>query len=113
MIPLTASTPILVATAPADFRKAIDGFVALCQHGLGQDPRSGTLYVFSNRARTMIRILAYEHTAEAAGRGYWLMTKRLSSGRFVGWPGGAGPLNALAAHRLRQLLNGMLDCADD
>ena len=62
MIHLTASTPILVATAPADFRKAIDGLVALCQHGLGQDPRSGTLYVFSNRARTMIRILAYEHT---------------------------------------------------
>ena len=113
MIPLTASTPILVATAPADFRKAIDGFVALCQHGLGRDPRSGTLYVFSNRARTMIRILAYEHTAEEAGRGYWLMTKRLSRGRFVGWPRGEAPLSALAAHRLRQLLNGMLDSADD
>lgn len=113
MIPLTASTPILVATAPADFRKAIDGFVALCQHGLDQDPRSGTLYVFINRPRTMIRILAYEHTAAGAGRGYWLMTKRLSSGRFVGWPQGTQPLSALAAHRLRQLLNGMLDSADD
>ena len=113
MIHLTASTPILVATAPADFRKAIDGLVALCQHGLGQDPRSGTLYVFSNRARTMIRILAYEQTAEGAGRGYWLMTKRLSNGRFRGWPRGAEPLSALAAHRLRQLLNGMLDSSDD
>lgn len=113
MIHLTASTPILVATAPADFRKAIDGLVALCQHGLGQDPRSGTLYVFSNRARTMIRILAYEQTTDSAGRGYWLMTKRLSSGRFRGWPRGEQPLNALAAHRLRQLLNGMLDCGDD
>jgi transposase len=113
MIPLTAATPILVATAPADFRRAIDGFVALCQHGLGQDPRSGTLYVFINRARTMVRILAYESGDNEAGRGYWLMTKRLSRGRFRGWPRGEQPLTPMAAQRLRQLLNAMLDCGDD
>lgn len=113
MIHLTASTPIRVATAPADFRKAIDGFVALCQHGLGQDPRSGTLYVFTNRARTMVRILAYEADAQGRGRGYWLMTKRLSRGRFEGWPRAGEPLSALAAHRLRQLLNGVLDSGND
>ena len=111
MIHLTASTPILVATAPADFRRGIDGFVALCQHGLGQDPRAGTLYVFINRARTMVRILAYEQSGE--GRGYWLMTKRLSQGRYRGWPGGEQPLSALQAHRLRQLLNGVLDSTHD
>lgn len=109
MIYLTASTSILVATAPADFRRGIDGFVALCQHGLGQTPNNGTLYVFINRARTMIRILAYEQVDNGYGRGYWLMTKRLSSGRFQGWPRGEQPLSALAAQRLRQLLNGMLD----
>ena len=113
MIRLTATTPILVASAPADFRKAIDGFVALCQHGLGQDPRSGTLYVFTNRARTMVRILAYEADAQGRGRGYWLMTKRLSSGRFEGWPRPAQPLSALAAQRLRELLNGVLDSGHD
>jgi transposase len=58
-----------------DFRRGMDGLVALWQHALQQNPRSGTLYVFINRRATMLRILAYEQN------GYWLMTKRLSQGR--------------------------------
>ncbi len=107
MIYLTATTPILIATVPMDFRCGIDGFVARCQHGLGQNPRSGTLFVFINRARTMIRILVYEQN------GYWLMTKRLSSGRYPGWPQDESPLNPMTAHRLRQLLSGWLNSGDD
>lgn len=107
MIYLTATTPILIATAPMDFRCGIDGFVARCQQGLGQNPRCGTLFVFINRAKTMIRILVYEHN------GYWLMTKRLSKGRYRGWPQGKSPLSSMAAHRLRQLLSGELECHDD
>ena len=109
MIYLTAATPILIATAPADFRRGVDGFVALCQHTLGQNPRSGTLYVFRNRARTMIRILVYEQTEPETGRGYWLMTKRLSSGRFKHWPNAERALCPLAAQHLRQLLNAMVE----
>lgn len=111
MIHLTASTPILVATAAADFRCGVDGFVALCQQVLAQDPRSGTAYVFINRRRTMVRILAYESAEH--GSGYWLMTKRLSSGRFRDWPTGDRPVSVLAAQRLRRLLNVMLDSDDD
>jgi len=104
MIHLTAQTPILVARQPADFRRGVDGFVALCQQQLAQNPRSGTLFVFINRAATMIRILAYEQN------GYWLMTKRLSTGRYRGWPRHGGePSQALAAAQLRQLLANMLD----
>jgi transposase len=39
-------------------------------------PRSGTLFVFINRNKTMVRSLIYD------GTGFWLMTKRLSKGRF-------------------------------
>lgn len=102
MIPLTAHSLILLATAPADFRAGIDGFVARCER-LGQVPRSGTLFVFINRARTMIRILAYEEN------GYWLMTKRLSQGRYCGWPGAGQSLCSVHASRLRQLLSNVLD----
>ena len=109
MIHLTASTPIQVATERADFRKGIDGFVALCQHHLQQNPRSGTLYVFLNRNATMVRILAYD----SHGPGYWLMTKRLSKGRFQGWPRSASPLSPIAAHRLRQLVTGLLESRHD
>lgn len=102
MIYLTASTPIRLAREPADFRIGIDGLVARCQQHLQQDPRSGTLYVFINRRATMIRILVYENN------GYWLMTKRLSQGRYRGWPRTGEPISALQAVQLRQLLAGAL-----
>jgi transposase len=101
MIYLTATTPILLARAPADFRAGIDGLVARCQ-GLQQNPRSGTRYVFINRRATMIRILAYETN------GFWLMTKRLSSGQYRGWPQGTEAVSALQAVTLRKLLAGVL-----
>jgi transposase len=102
MIHLTNESQISIATQPADFRKGIDGFVALCQQDLHQNASSGTLFVFINRARTMIRILAYENN------GYWLMTKRLSKGRYSCWPKSHLLINKMQAIQLRQLLSGLL-----
>ena len=65
VILLTHDTPILLGVAPADFRKGIDGFQQLCRAALGEDPESGTVYVFVNRARTMIRALTHD--------GSWLL----------------------------------------
>ena len=98
MIHLTADTPILLATKPVDFRTGIDGLAAVCRGRLASDPRSGTLLVFINRNKTMIRTLAYD------GTGFWLMTKRLSKGKFQGWPKSNNALSAVAAKQLRQLL---------
>jgi len=50
----------------------------------------------------MIRILVYQEN------GYWVMTKRLSSGRYQGWPRGGEPVSRLQAVQLRQLLAGAL-----
>ena len=69
MIHLTAATRILLATQPADFRCGIDGFAALCRHQLNQEPRNGTLFVFTNRRRTLLRALCYD------GSGFWLMSR--------------------------------------
>jgi transposase len=80
MLYLTAHTRIWLATNPVDFRKQLNGLIALCQHQFKHDPRSGSLFVFINRARTMIRVLCYEEN------GYWLATKRLSRGRYTSWP---------------------------
>ena len=103
MIHLTAETPIILATDASDFRKGIDGFVAICSQQLHKNPRNGTLYVFINRASTMIRILGYETN------GYYLITKRLSRGRFKHWPKTNQPISAIQAHTLRQLLHNTLE----
>lgn len=101
MIHLTVDTKILLATQPADFRCGIDGFAALCRHQLKQEPRSGTLFVFTNRRKTMLRALCYD------GSGFWLMSKRLTKGCFQDWPRhkqeGVTPL---AAKQLKVLLTG-------
>ncbi len=80
MLYLTEDTQILLAIEPINFRRQIDGLIALCEQNLSLDPRSGKLFVFINRARTMVRILCYEEG------GYWLATKRLSRGRYTLWP---------------------------
>ena len=100
MIQLTHQTRILLGIAHADFRRGIDGFVALCQNELLLDPRDQSVFVFINRAGTMIRALSYD------GSGYWLMTKRLSRGKFQGWPSGDSAVSDTTALQLRRILGG-------
>ena len=64
------------ATQPADFRMEIDGLAALYHSRLTHAPRCGILFVFINRNKTMNLTLAYD------GNGFWLMTRRLSKGKF-------------------------------
>ena len=97
MIHLTADTQILIATSHVDFRRGIDGLASLCEQQLEQSPHSGAMFVFINRAHTMIRILCYEE------QGFWLATKRLSRGRYNCWPKiteGSQPLTSSALQKI-------------
>ena len=80
MLQITPQMRILVAVAPVDFRKGIDGLAALCKETLKQDPFKGTVFVFRNRRATAIKVLVYD------GQGFWLCQKRLSEKRFRWWP---------------------------
>ena len=46
MIAVPAGMRVLVATRPIDFRKGADGLAALVSAALGQEPFSGTVFVF-------------------------------------------------------------------
>lgn len=100
MIQLTAQTRVRVAVDPVDFRRGIDGLARVCREDLSEDPFLGTLFVFRNRRRTAIKILAYD------GRGFWLCYMRLSRGRIRHWPSGSKPATELEAHELSVLLCG-------
>ena len=80
MLQISPSTRIFVCTQSVDFRKRIDGLVAVCRNKLDQDPYQGAIFVFRNQTRSSIRILVYD------GQGFWLCTKRLSKGKFQWWP---------------------------
>jgi len=99
MIQVTPNMRILLAVQPADFRRGIDGLARLCREELRSDPMSGAVFVFTNRRRTTIRLLCYDT------QGFWLMTKRLSAGRFRWWPQDSGDrVTALEVHQLQVLL---------
>lgn len=101
MIQLTPQMRLLVAVAPVDFRRGIDGLCRLCHEMLQSDPFSGAVFVFRNRRATAIKILAYD------GQGFWLCQKRLSEGRFLHWPDAGGEAHReLLAHELSVLLVG-------
>ena len=102
MIYLTAETKIHLAVQPTDFRKQIDGHVAITKKHLQLDPRSGALYVFINRSRTMVRIICYQDN------GYWIATKRLSAGHFQGWPSSSREaVSSTTSRELNQILKGL------
>jgi transposase len=88
---------ILLAIDPVDFRSGIDRLCRICRQTIKEDPLSGCLFVFTNRRRTAIRVLAYD------GQGFWLCHKRLSQGKFRWWSKGE-IVSPLAAHELQVLL---------
>jgi transposase len=102
MIQITPHMKIFLAYGNPDFRCGIDGLAAVCKEQLKQDPFSGALFVFRNRKGTTIKALLYD------GQGFWLMMKRLSSGKFHWWPRSPASHSLahqqLAAHELQILL---------
>lgn len=101
MIQVTPHLRILVAVAPVDFRRGIDGLAGLCRRVLSADPLSGAIFVFRNRPATAVKVLVYD------GQGFWLCHKRLSTGRFRWWAPWTGEaVSPLQAHELQVLLSG-------
>jgi transposase len=80
MIQLAPHFNIYVYVKSVDFRLGIDGLAGLCRSIIKTDPMSGSLYLFTNRRKTGIKLLVYD------GQGYCLFYKRLSAGKFNYWP---------------------------
>jgi len=79
MIQVSPRDKIFIAIKPVDFRIGIDSAVMIAKK-LNADPFAGAFFVFINKKKSSIKILAYD------GQGMWLMHKRLSEGRFTWWP---------------------------
>jgi transposase len=102
MIQIPAQAKVLIMHEPVNFRKGIEGMAAVARLVLAKEPMDGTIFVFRNKRRQMLRILFYD------GGGFWLCTRRLSKGTFKAWPEGDGsvPCSPLLARELQILIWG-------
>ena len=74
---LGPATKIFIALEPVDMRKGFEGLHGLVSDRLGEDPLSGHLFLFTNRARTRLKALAWD------GSGLWVCAKRLERGSLL------------------------------
>ena len=79
MLSFSGSLKIFLASEPCDLRKGFNGLYGMVSERLGEDPRGGALFVFSNRCHSRIKVLYFD------GTGLWVLTKRLEKGTFS-WP---------------------------
>jgi transposase len=76
VLAITGATRIYLYRAPCDMRKSFDGLCGLVRSELAADPLSGSLFVFCNRRRNMVKVLYW------ATDGFAIWYKRLERGRF-------------------------------
>lgn len=74
---MPSSTRILVCTQPQDMRRSFDALALVTRDLLGEDPQSGSLYVFVSRSATRVKVLWWDR------HGYCLLYKRLHRALFV------------------------------
>jgi len=101
MIAFPSSVRVFLAVDAVDMRKGFNGLWAVAAEQLRVDPFDGSVFVFTNRRRSCLKILYWD------GSGVWVLAKRLEKGRFS-WPDGTTPGKiSLAPEALALLLGGI------
>lgn len=77
MIALDGNTRVWAYGAPADLRKGYNGLFGIVANEMGCNPRAGDVFLFVNRRRSSVKILAHD------GTGLCIFMKRLDESKFA------------------------------
>jgi len=97
---LPVNTRVYLAVGSTDMRKAINGLSILVEDRMQLDPFSGSLFVFCNRRKNMIKILYWDRN------GFCLWHKRLEKHVFT-WPDSREEVIRIDPRQLDWLLEGL------
>ena len=102
LLSLSASRSYYLHQGATNMRKSFNGLSALIRAELGQNPLSGQVFIFFNRQRDQVKLIAFE------GDGFGLFHKRLEKGTFE-LPQTAGETQdgVIAWHDLQFILQGV------
>ena len=100
---LPPSVRIFVCTEPQDMRRSFDTLALAAKQVVGEDPQSGSLFVFVGRRANRTKVLWWDQN------GYCLLYKRLHRALFVmpTQATGPAPVIRIDAAALAQLLKGV------
>ena len=90
---------IFLRPGTTDLRKAVNGLSVIAQDEIKQDPFSGSVFLFCNRERKLLKAVYWDKT------GFWLSQKRLEKNRYP-WPQDEVKARELSAEELQMLLAG-------
>ena len=68
MLSFAGSLKVFVSLEPCDLRKSFNGLHGLATERLGEDPRQGALFVFTNRRRTRLKMLCVNQRSHWQGQ---------------------------------------------
>jgi transposase len=91
---------IFIRPGCTDLRKASNGLTVIVQEEMKKDPFSGSVYMFCNRERRLLKAVYWERN------GFWLSQKRLEEERYP-WPGTMEAARELSGEELKMLLAGI------
>ena len=83
-----------------DLRKAVNGLSVIVQEAMKQDPFSGSVYLFCNHERKLLKAVYWDKT------GFWLSQKRLEKDKYP-WPQNENEAMELSAEQMQMLLTGI------
>ena len=91
---------IYIRPGCTDLRKAVNGLSILIQENMRHDPFTGSVYLFCNRERKLLKCLWWDTT------GFWLCQKRLEKAKFP-WPEHKAEVEELSSEEVAMLLRGI------
>ena len=95
-----STAKIYLRPGTTDLRKAVNGLSIIVQEDIKQDLFSGSVFLFCNRGRKLLKAVYWDKT------GFWLSQKRLEKNRFP-WPQDEKEARELSANELQMLLAGI------
>jgi transposase len=101
MLSFPGSIRLFLSRTPVDFRKAHDGLCAVVREEFAEDPFTGDVFVFFNKARDRIKLLFWDRN------GFWLLYKRLERGTFPFDVRGDGARLEITRAQLSMILEGI------
>ena len=91
---------IFIRPGYTDLRKGSNGLTVIVQEEMKQDPFSGSIYLFCNRERKLLKAVYWDKT------GFWLSQKRLEKEKYP-WPQTGEEAKELSGEELKMPLSGI------